>query len=127
MSLTSPDHSSPSGEEFSHIVARVNELSQDVETLKAQFAARDAGPPYEEVRAAIDQVRAMTIEVFGNVGEIEETCDIEDESWRIIVVHVDDSGEVEDIVKRAKTWNSRLSEAPREVRTLFRLSLGVGD
>jgi len=104
-------------------VARVDSLAHEVESLKTRLAAHDPGPPYEVVREAIDQVRAMTLEVFGNVGEIEETCDIDDETWRIIVVHVEDSGAVDAMVARFAVWHKRLSELPAEARGMFRLLL----
>lgn len=122
MSLNAHEHTGPSGEDFALVAARVDALSQEVESLKAQFAARDPGPPYELVREAIDQVRAMTLEVFGNVGEIEETCDIEDETWRVIVVHVEDSGSVGEMVARFRAWHERLAGLPAGVAGMFRLS-----
>lgn len=116
-------HPSPSAEEFAHVVARVDSLTHEVESLKTQLATRDPGPQHDVVCAAIDQVRAMTIEVFGNVGEIEATCDIEDETWRIIVVHVEDSGAVSEMVARFRVWHERLSEVSADVRGMFRLLL----
>jgi hypothetical protein len=121
MSLTTPGLSASSGEGLTQLSARVDSLFKDVEALKSQMAAQQPGPPREEVLQAIDQVRQMTEAIFGRVLEFEETCDVEDETWQVIVVHVEDSGEIDEMVSRFNAWHDRLSAVSSSVRGRFRL------
>jgi hypothetical protein len=125
MSLTSPELPAPSAEGFIQLSAKVDALSEDVKSLQAQMAARQTGPPREEVLLAIDQVRQMTEAIFGRVLAMEETCDIEDESWQVIVVHVEDAGPLDAKLARSRAWHKNLAQFPPGARGLFRLSVNL--
>ncbi len=123
MSITTSEVTSPCPDGTPNVAAGLQTLSHDVESLQQYLASRPNGPTYAAVCDSIEAVRGISREVFGVAAVVEEVRDRDDPSDHVIVVNVDDSGELESILERFSTWHSRLSEIPADVRGLFRLSV----
>lgn len=121
MSLATPEFSNSSAQEIAELAGQVRALTRDVRELREHLGHAYPGPDEVAVRNAIVQVERLTREIFGQVESIEETTDMEDATWRIVVVHVLDGGELEAMVGRFNDWHDRLSEVPAAVRGHFRL------
>jgi hypothetical protein len=109
-------------EDFRH---ELSVLTKRVESVEAQLARNGnrALPPLELAPDILAKVRAITQEIFPGKCEFTSELDPEYPEDRYVVVNVEATGEVQEIVDRGEVWHDRIRQVWPELWDTLRLSI----